>query len=154
LLLRALWLMWRDQQHASAPPAAGQWLPWTLLSLASVALPWLWSALREPLLAGLYPAGLWAALWPLLLAVVLAGLARQRHWRVPARLARLPNPALSALLALTRLLRQPPLPEPSVRLDGSRWRQRERRWNRRWEGGALTLSAWLLVLLLWLGWWW
>ena len=55
---------------------------------------------------------------------------------------------------LTRLLRQPPLPEPSVRLDGSRWRQRERRWNRRWEGGALTLSAWLLVLLLWLGWWW
>ncbi len=85
---------------------------------------------------------------------MLAGLARQRHWRVPARLARLPNPALSASLALTRLLRQPPLPEPSVRLDGSRWRQRERRWNRRWEGGALTLSAWLLVLLLWLGWWW
>lgn len=154
LLLRALWLVWRDQQHASAPPAAGQWLPWALLSLASVALPWMWPALREPLLAGLYPAGLWAALWPLLLAVVLAGLARQRHWRVPARLARLPNPALSASLALTRLLRQPPLPEPSVRLDGSRWRQRERRWNRRWERGALTLSAWLLVLLLWLGWWW
>jgi len=90
----------------------------------------------------------------LLLAVVLAGLAWRRQWRVPARLARLPNPALSASLALTRLLRQPPLPEPSVRLDGSRWRQRERRWNRRWEGGALTLSAWLLVLLLWLGWWW
>jgi hydrogenase-4 component B len=154
LLLRALWLMWRDQQHASARPPSGQWLPWATLSLASLLLPWAWPALREPLLAGLYPGGLWAALWPLLAAVALTGWALRSGWRVPPRLARLPNPALWASLYLTRVLRQPPLPVPAIHHDRSRWRQRERRWNRQWERGALTLSAWLLVALLWLGWLW
>ncbi|MCQ4263128.1 sodium:proton antiporter [Stutzerimonas stutzeri] len=154
LLLRALWLMWRDQQHASVRPPFGQWLPWAALSLASLLLPWVWPALREPLLSGLYPGGLWAALWPLLAALVLAGWVLRRGWRVPPRLARLPNPALWASLYLTRVLRQPPLPVPAIHLDRSRWRQRERRWNRHWERGALTLSAWLLVALLWLGWLW
>ncbi|WP_436785049.1 complex I subunit 5 family protein [Stutzerimonas frequens] len=154
LLWRALWLMWRDQQHVSTRAPLGQWLPWALLSLASVALPWLWPALRDPLLAGLYPAGLWGALWPLLLALGLIGWALFRRWQVPSNLARLPNPALCASSYLTRLLRQPPLPEPGVRLDRGRWRRRERRWNRLWERGALAISAWLLVLLLWLGWLW
>ena len=154
LLWRALWLMWRDQQQVSTRAPLGQWLPWALLSLASVALPWLWPALRDPLLAGLYPAGLWGALWPLLLALGLTGWALFRRWQVPSSLARLPNPALCASSYLTRLLRQPPLPEPGVRLDRGRWRRRERRWNRLWERGALAISAWLLVLLLWLGWLW
>ncbi|MCQ4295989.1 complex I subunit 5 family protein [Pseudomonas stutzeri] len=154
LLLRALWLMWRDQQHASARPPVGQWLPWAALSLASLLLPWLWPALREPLLDGLYPGGLWAALWPLLAALALSGWALRRAWRVPPRLAQLPNPALWTSLYLTRLLRQPPLPVPAVHLERNRWRRRERRWNRQWERGALTLSAWLLVALLWLGWLW
>lgn len=154
LLWRAHWLMWRDQQQVSTRAPLGQWLPWALLSLASVALPWLWPALRDPLLAGLYPAGLWGALWPLLLALGLTGWALFRRWQVPSSLARLPNPALWASSYLTRLLRQPPLPEPSVRLDRGRWRRRERRWNRLWERGALAISAWLLVLLLWLGWLW
>jgi len=154
LLWRALWLMWRDQQQVSTRARLGQWLPWALLSLASVALPWLWPALRDPLLAGLYPAGLWGALWPLLLALGLTGWALFRRWQVPSNLARMPNPALWASSYLTRLLRQPPLPEPSVRLDRGRWRRRERRWNRLWERGALAISAWLLVLLLWLGWLW
>ena len=154
LLLRALWLMWRDQQHASARPPAGQWLPWAALSVASLLLPWLWPALREPLLDGLYPAGLWAALWPLLAALTLTGWALRRGWRVPPRLAKLPNPALWGSLYVTRVLRQPPLPVPAIHLKRNRWRQRERRWNRQWERGALTLSAWLLVALLWLGWLW
>ncbi len=154
LLWRALWLMWRDQQQVSTRMPLGQWLPWALLSLVSVALPWLWPALRDPLLAGLYPAGLWGALWPLLLALGLTGWALFRRWQVPSNLARMPNPALCASSYLTRLLRQPPLPEPGVRLDRGRWRRRERRWNRLWERGALAISAWLLVLLLWLGWLW
>ena len=155
LLLRALWLMWRDQQHAPAQrPPFGQWLPWAVLSTASLLLPWAWPALREPLLDGLYPGGLWAALWPLLAALTLTGWALRRAWQVPSRLARLPNPALWASLYVTRVLRQPPLPVPAIHLERNRWRQRERRWNRQWERGALTLSAWLLVLLLWLGWLW
>ncbi|OYW93379.1 MAG: sodium:proton antiporter [Pseudomonadales bacterium 32-61-5] len=155
LLLRALWLIWRDQQHAPAQrPPFGQWLPWAALSVASLLLPWVWPALREPLLDGLYPGGLWAALWPLLAALALTGWALRRGWRVPLRLARLPNPALWASLYVTRVLRQPPLPVPAMQLDRHRWRQRERRWNRQWERGALTLSAWLLVALLWLGWLW
>lgn len=155
LLLRALWLIWRDQQHAPAQrPPFGQWLPWAALSVASLLLPWVWPALREPLLDGLYPGGLWAALWPLLAALALTGWALRRGWRVPSRLARLPNPALWASLYVTRVLRQPPLPVPAIHLERNRWRQRERRWNRQWERGALTLSAWLLVALLWLGWLW
>src|SRR3546814_11824595 len=81
-------------------------------------------------------------------------LALRRGWGGPSRLAQLPNPALSASLYLTRLLRQPPLPVPGMQLERNRWRARERRWNRQWERGALTLSAWLLVALLWLGWLW
>lgn len=155
LLLRALWLIWRDQQQAPAQrPPFGQWLPWAALSVASLLLPWVWPALREPLLDGLYPRGLWAALWPLLAALALTGWALRRGWRVPSRLARLPNPALWASLYVTRVLRQPPLPVPAMQLERHRWRQRERRWNRQWERGALTLSAWLLVALLWLGWLW
>ena len=90
----------------------------------------------------------------MLLALGLTGWALFRRWQVPSSLARLPNPALCASSYLTRLLRQPPLPEPGVRLDRGRWRRRERRWNRLWERGALAISAWLLVLLLWLGWLW
>jgi len=155
LLLRALWLIWRDQQHAPAQrPPFGQWLPWAALSVASLLLPWVWPALREPLLDGLYPGGLWAALWPLLAALTLTGWALRRAWQMPSRLARLPNPALWASLYVTWVLRQPPLPVPAIHLERNRWRQRERSWNRQWERGALTLSAWLLVLLLWLGWLW
>lgn len=154
LLWRALWLMWRDQQHVRARAPLGQWLPWALLSIASLSVPWFWPTMREALLAGVYPAGLWAALWPLLAALGLTLLALRRGWRVPSRLAQLPNPAMWASLYLTRLLRQPPLPVPGMQLERTRWRARERRWNRQWERGALTLSAWLLVALLWLGWLW
>ncbi|MBA1264089.1 proton-conducting transporter membrane subunit [Stutzerimonas stutzeri] len=154
LLMRALRLMWRDQQHAVQPPPAGQWLPWATLSVASLLLPWGWPVMRESLLASLYPAGLWASLWPLLLALALTGLALYLRWRVPSLLARLPNLALWASLYITRVLRQPPLPTLTIHLERNRWRVRERRWNRFWEGGTLTVSAWLLVGLLWLGWLW
>jgi hypothetical protein len=46
------------------------------------------------------------------------------------------------------------MPVPTVQPNAPRWRQRERRWNRFWNTSALTMSAWLLAALLWLGWLW
>ncbi len=155
LLIRALWLLHRDARDASAsrPPSA-QVLPWALLSSCSLLLPWLWPALREPMLHGLYPSGIWAALWPLLLALGLASLALQCRWKVPTCLTNLPNPALTLSLQLRRLVLHPPITVPTARPKASRWRQRERRWNRFWNTGTLATSAWLLAALLWLGWLW
>jgi formate hydrogenlyase subunit 3/multisubunit Na+/H+ antiporter MnhD subunit len=155
LLIRALWLLRRDARDAPANrPPLTQLLPWALLSSCALLLPWLWPALREPMLHGLYPGGIWAALWPLLLALGLAGVALKRGWTVPTRLADLPNPALTLSLRLRRLTLRPPMPVPTVQPDAPRWRQRERRWNRFWNTSALTMSAWLLAALLWLGWLW
>src|SRR3546814_10254248 len=106
------------------------------------------------MLHGRYPGGIWAALWPLLLALALAGVALRSGWTVPARLAALPSPALWLSLRLKRLVQRPPLAVPNVKPDQSRWRQRERRWNRFWNTGALAMSAWLLATMLWLGWLW
>lgn len=155
LLIRALWLLRRDAHDAPASrPPLSQLLPWALLSSCSLLLPLLWPALREPMLHGLYPGGIWAALWPLLLALGLAGVALKRGWKVPIRLANLPSPALTLSLRLRRLVLRPPMAVPTAHPDASRWRQRERHWNRFWNTGALATSAWLLAALLWLGWLW
>ncbi len=155
LLIRALWLLRQDARDAPANrPPLPQLLPWALLSISSLLLPWLWPALREPMLHGLYPGGIWGALWPLLLASVLSGVALKGDWKVPARLANLPNPALTLSLRLRRLVLRPPMAVPTLHPNTSRWRQRERRWNRFWNTGTLTMSAWLLAALLWLGWLW
>ncbi|MEK0361914.1 complex I subunit 5 family protein [Pseudomonas sp. CBC3] len=155
LLIRALWLLRRDARDAPASrPPLPQLLPWALLSSLALLLPWLWPALREPMLHGLYSSGIWAASWPLLLAMALAGVALKFGWKVPARLTALPNPALVISLWLKRLLQRPPLRVPNVDPDQPRWRQRERRCNRIWSTGTLAVSTWLLVALLWLGWLW
>lgn len=155
LLIRALWLLLRDARDAPATrPPFLQLLPWALLSSLALLLPWLWPALRTPMLHGLYPGGIWAALWPPLLALALAGVALKSRWKVPARLAALPNPALWLSLRLKRLVQRPPLAVPNAEPDQPRWRQRERRWNRFWNTGALAMSAWLLAAMLWLGWLW
>lgn len=155
LLIRALWLLRRDARDAPASrPPLRQLLPWALLSSCSLLLPWLWPALREPMLHGLYPGGVWAAVWPLLLALGVAGVALKRGWVVPERLAKSPNPALWLSLRLKRLVLRPPFAVPTASPDTSRWRQRERRWNRFWNKGTFAMSAWLLATLLWLGWLW
>ncbi|MCQ4312352.1 sodium:proton antiporter [Pseudomonas stutzeri] len=155
LLIRALWLLRRDARDApAAGPPLRQLLPWALLSSLALLLPWAWPALRDPMLHGLYPGGIWAALWPLLLAIVLAGVALKSGWTVPAQLAALPSPALWLSLRLKRLVQRPPLAVPNAEPDQPRWRQRERCWNRFWDTGALAMSAWLLAAMLWLGWLW
>ena len=154
LLLRALWLMREDQRQAPAirPPLA-QWLPWAVLGSAPLLL-WGWAPLREPLLASLYPAGIWAAGWPLLAAGVLVALVMFKNFRVPAVLRQQRDPVALLSLRLKRLTQRPPLSPPEPHVDRRLWRQRERRWNRFWQQGALAVSAWLLAGLLWLGWWW
>lgn len=155
LLTRALWLLHRDATDApSSRPPVLQVLPWALLSSLSLLLPWAWPALREPMLHGLYPGGIWAALWPLLVALGIAGVAITRGWAVPAWLASMPDPVLWLSLKLKRLVQRPPLAVPVFHPDRSRWRRRERRWNRFWNKGALALSTGLLAALLWLGWLW
>ncbi|WP_217477539.1 proton-conducting transporter membrane subunit [Stutzerimonas stutzeri] len=155
LLIRALWRLGQDARDAPARPLPlAQLLPWALLSCCSLLLPWLWPALRDSMLHGLYPGGIWAALWPLLLALGMAAVALKRDWTVPTRLAHLPNPALTLSLRLRRLVLRPPLAVPTLHPDASRWRQRERRWNRFWKAGVLASSAWFLAALLWLGWLW
>ncbi|WP_404439413.1 proton-conducting transporter membrane subunit [Stutzerimonas chloritidismutans] len=155
LLTRALWLLHRDATDApSGRPPVLQVLPWGLLSSLSLLLPWAWPALREPMLHGLYPGGVWAALWPLLVALGIAGVAITRGWAVPAWLASMPDPVLWSSLKLKRLVQRPPLAVPVFHPDRSRWRRRERRWNRFWNRGALALSTGLLAALLWLGWLW
>ncbi len=155
LLARALWLLRSDAADAPAhrPPLL-QTVPWALLSVLALLLPWLWPVLREPLLHGLYPGGIWSSLWPLLLALCVAGVAVKRGLTVPARLTNLPNPALWVSLRLRRLVMRPPMAVPVAHPDATRWRQRERRWNRFWNRGALAVSAWVLAVLLWLGWLW
>ncbi|GAB3381221.1 proton-conducting transporter transmembrane domain-containing protein [Azotobacter armeniacus] len=155
LLLRALWLLRRDAEHAPprSPPLA-QWLPWALLSSLPLLLPWLWPGLRLPLLVSLSLDGVWKLLWPLLLAATLATLAVCCGWSVPEPLSRRSNLALGLSLRVTRLLRRPPLPAPELHPDKVNWRRRERHWNRLWRGAALPFSAWLLAVLLWLGWLW
>jgi len=155
LLTRALWLLHRDATDApSSRPPVLQVLPWALLSSLSLLLPWAWPALREPMLHGLYPGGVWAALWPLLVALGIAGMAITRGWAVPAWLASMPDPVLWSSLKLKRLVQRPPLAVPVFHPDRSRWRRRERHWNRFWNRGALALSTGLLAALLWLGWLW
>ena len=155
LLARAIWLLRCDAADAPASrPPLPQLLPWALLSGLPVLLPWLWPVLREPMLHGLYPGGIWSSLWPLLLALGVAGIVVKCSLKVPARLAKLANPALWFSLRLKRLVLRPPMAVPAANPDASRWRQRERRWNRFWNKGALAMSAWLLAILLWLGWLW
>ena len=153
LLMRALWLMWQQQPGADAcrPPATQLW-PWLALCMMPAALPWLWPELRTALLASLPPGTLWAGLWPLLLAGAIAWAVQASGWQIPARLRRLPQPARAGSLRLKRLLQRPPVPAVAAQVDEHRWRTAERYWNRLWRGNAVTLSAWLLILLLLLGW--
>src|SRR5690606_38368650 len=154
LVLRALWLMRAGQQQNESLPAipAGQMIPWTLLSLMPIALPWLWPTLREAMLDNLPLYAIWASLWPVLAAAAIAALVMKMDWTIPPALTRLPNPALVASLRLKRLLQRPPLPPTEPHVDSDRWRRLERQWNRLWQPGTVALSAWIIGVLLMLGW--
>ncbi|PRB80450.1 proton-conducting transporter membrane subunit [Pseudomonas sp. MYb185] len=153
LMLRLLWLMRASQRQTSLPPlVAGQSMPWLLLCLMPVALPWAWPPLRQAMLDSLPLYAIWAALWPALLALAISGLVWKMGWQLPTRLQHLPNPARVLSLRLMRLLQRPLLPELGKSMDEQRWRRSERHWNRLWHAGTVATSAWIIVLLLMLGW--
>lgn len=153
LMLRALWLMRSAQQRCDLPPMpAGQQVPWALLCIMPVLLPWLWQPLREVMLDSLPPYAVWAALWPALIALAAGALAVKMHYRVPDRLRHLPAPGRRLSLGLKRLIQRPPAPERAQLNGEDGWRRGERRWNRFWRAGTLATSAWLILILLLLGW--
>ncbi len=158
LLLRVLWLF-RQQQRAMSReqdrPPAYLLLPWALLSLSPLLL---WPLMLAGSGTSLSLSGLWSSLWPPLLALAIAAVALVKRWRIPASLRHLPSPAVTLSLQLQRLL-QPPKNRrktTSGRAGGlaRRWRRRERHWNRFWQQGTVHIGAWLLLLLLLLGWSW
>ncbi len=155
LLARAITLMYRSNAktlHQSLP--YGLLLPWSLLCLSSGVLPILWPRMREYWLEGMTLSEIWAALWPLLLAVCTLMIARKCRWQWPERLQHLPNPGLIISLRLKRFQHRPLLPRLQPSMDRQCWRARERRWNRFWQKDIISSSAWLLCLLLLLAWLW
>lgn len=154
LLLKAWWLMREDEKATSERAPLKQLMPWALLCLAPLALPWIWPTLRSALFYSFGLADTWKLLWPLLVALGLGAVALRMGWRVPQAVRALPDLASFASLKLKGLTQRPPMAVPRVGNLRERWRPRERRWNRFWRSGALALSAWLVGVLLWLGWLW
>lgn len=153
LMLRALWLMRISQQQHDLPSMpASQRTPWIVLCVMPVLLPWLWQPLRAAILDSLPFYAIWAALWPALIAVAVSALVLKMGWQLPARLQRLPDPARTVSIGLKRLTQRPPVPELTKPLNKRPWRRNERRWNRVWRAGTVATSAWLIILLLLLGW--
>lgn len=153
VVARALWLMHQTQRNNDLPgPQASQLLPWALLCLMPVTLPWLWPAMREALLHSLPGYALWAASWPLALGLGLSLLAISLGWRIPSVLRHLPSPARAASIYFKRWLSRPPKPPAARAPDAQRWRHLERRLNRLLQLDTVAASAGLIGLLLLLGW--
>lgn len=151
LLLRLLWLL--QHQAGSQHHADIRWRLTALLCLAPLLL-WLWPPLQPALLDSLQPSALLAQGWPLLLALLLGSLALQQGWQWPAALRPRRQPVvLRPSLWLKRQLQRPPLPALQPRAASARWRALERRWNQLWRSWPVSLSGWLLLGLLLLGWW-
>jgi len=154
---RALWLMRPSPnpgENRAPVLAIGSCLA---LALAALLVPWLWPALREALLYSLSPGNSWALAWPLLVAALLVvATLRLADGAALGLMARFRSPARRLSLALKRRLQPPtaPRPMPTAWLHAGAWRDRERRWNRLWQQGTVTVSAWLLGVLLLLGWLW
>lgn len=151
VVARALWLMLDHQTSAPAEPAPRTLLgPWALLCLMPLGVPLAWPDMRAHGLTTTSLDALWALLWPLLLAAVLVAVVIRSGWHMPAAWTTCPNPARRLSLRLLRLLRRPPVPPLEPHVHTPFWRARERRWNRYWHSDTVTLSVWIVcVLLLW-----
>lgn len=157
LIMRALWLLRpRSSQRGSvASQPRAQLLACSLLCLAAPVAPWLWPAMRDPLLYSLKPENLVALLWPIGLAVVLSLGATKVGLTLPLGDSKARGSIQRVLLKLRYVWKAPPEePVKSSSVRRQRWRSRERHWNRFWQRRAVTQSVWLLVGLLVLGWLW
>ena len=163
LLLRAWFLMRQSalkqtaleqtalKQTALKQTALGQLrfrdlLPMTLLALLALLLPLLWPDLRALSLANLTVAHLAEAIWPVLVAGLLAAVMLYTKRSISLRLV-LPDP-LRFSLWLRRILMRPPLPQLDINIDMRKWRPFERRWNRFWQGETVRRSTLMLIVFL------
>jgi len=94
VLMGHLFYLLRDAQGPQraalgVASAARLWLPWLMLVLASLLIPWLWAS-GTPLVHGAWqPQALWSAVWPIVLGVLL--LRGRRRAPVPGLLGLLPG---------------------------------------------------------------
>jgi hydrogenase-4 component B len=155
LLARALWLMKLAAEESDGHRRGVLIMPWALLCVAPVLMPWLWPAFREMLLHHLSWSGVWTESWPIAVALLLSWIALRRNWRVPETLRHWHTPALHVSIRLQRLLVHPPIPVVRPELNRTAWRGRERRWNRFWNQRSIIAStAWLLTAVFLTGAFW
>ncbi len=152
LVLRACWLIRQQQAQQTHQTPRGQWLPWAMLCLLPLLLPWLLPDMRAALFSSLPVYALWGLLWPLLLATALVAVILRLGWKVPTALLRLPNPTLLASLRLKGLVQHPPLPPLESVSRRQDWRDKERNWNRFWASRTVASSIAVILTLLLLGW--
>lgn len=153
VVARALWLMWQGQKSTpQTSPTPALIYPWALLCLMPLLVPALWPEMRLYWWESISFYAIWKLLWPLLIAAVLIALVLRSGWKTPKVLTQLPNPSRYLSLQLYRLLKRPPVPPLEREINTAFWRAQERRWNHFWQQNNLTLSAWILSVLLLLGW--
>lgn len=155
IVARAILLMKRAQRDLDStckPIPKGMLLPWTLLCVMPILLPWGWTPLRDALLASLSLYAIWALVWPLIWAAALFALIILSGWRKPALLVDLPNSARWAAHHLYRRLAAVNKPIEIAQQPRLKWRVWERQWNRFWQQNIFVLSGWLLFALLLLAW--
>ena len=153
LMWRAIWLMYHSQPiEFKKTSRSGLLYPWLALSLVPVLAPWLWPPLRSPLQATLAIDTSWSLTWPLAATLVVAAIAVKYRRHLTLENFPIINPGRYLSLGLKRLLQRPPLPPLRAEISEHPWRRRERQWNRFWQQGTVVFSAWLLCLLLALGW--
>ncbi len=151
LLLRFLTLVWPQSHRESITWPRN----WTLLVLGGLVVPpaYAWSELGQSVLADYAPQYLWAAVWPVLLAVGLTALIGQvnTHWQLPM----IPEGDLIVLLPRRRFV----LPKRAWNeLPRVRWRRFSHGFHwLEWRLTRITLAAciWTLLLIgmLWLMQW-
>lgn len=147
LVFRALWLM---RGPATSRPTPPQLIPWAVLCLCPLALPWVWLDMRQATLYSLEPGNIWSLGWPIVLALALAAIAWHRRTAVPAALLNLPDPARYGALRLKRATS--PKPHEAPTNSGTLiWRRHERRINGIVRSGTVRLSAWIICILLFIG---
>jgi hydrogenase-4 component B len=149
LLARAGLLLLRMQDKAGATPVSQHRLiSWAALCLMPLTLPWLWPEMRAGLLYTFSASKLFALVWPIVTGLLLAALALRLNWKVPAVLQRHPHPFLAVSLWLKRRMNQALLPSFEIPWRLRKLRERERRWNRYWQGGTVNRSAALLLIFV------
>ena len=153
VLARALWLMNR-QSRAHSPLRLSRSWPLLVLVVLSLLAPWFLSSLRAAMLDHFALSGLWALLWPLLVAALIA--AAVWRWPPPEKYWRFlqASPARRASLGVKRLWQMPAKPASLPKPGSPGWRGWERRCNRLWQRQPLGLTVAMMSVLLLLGWFW